>query len=149
YDAAHEILKLYVQEDIGYERIAYYLNEQGWPFCDRKNNPRPIDREDVRRVLGAWPEYGGVVLEMKARDRRGHGEDLDMAAFPFRPERAGCDTALLREGARLRRARSRRPGGHGVSRGTYPYARSNITYCAHCMQRAQEENDARLYSTLG
>jgi len=149
WDTAHEILTLYVREDIGYERIAYYLNEQGWSFCDRKNMPRPIDREDVRRVLGAWPEYGGVVLDRKAKDRRAYEEDLDLDEFPFIGDRAVFDIDLLRQVARLRRVRTRQPVDHGVNQGTYPYALSSITHCAHCMARAQEENDARLYSTLG
>ena len=38
---------------MGLENIAYTMNEEGWPFCDRQGEPRPIDREDVRRVLGA------------------------------------------------------------------------------------------------
>lgn len=149
FDCAHRIIKLYVEEDIGYERIAYRMNEEGWPFSDRRNQPRPVDREDVRRVLGAWPEYGGVVLDMKAKDRKAYEESLDIDHFPFRKDRAVFDVALLNRVAKIRRARTRVPVDHGVNRKTFPYALNNITYCAHCLRQAEEQNDPRLKSTLG
>ncbi len=149
YETARLILKLYVKENIGYEKIAYRLNEEGWPFRDRRNRPRPVDREDVRRVVGAWPEYGGVVLDMRAKDRKAYEDTLDLDTFPFRKDRAVFDIELLRRVAKTRRARSRKPVDHGVNRKTYPYALSNITYCAHCLRLAEEQDDPRLRSTLG
>ena len=149
YDCAHYILTLYISSDIGYEKIAYQLNEEGWPFCDRWDVPRPPDREDIRRVLGAWPEYGGVIMGSKAKDRKAYAEDFDLDDFPFRLDRAMFDIDLLRAVAKKRRGRSRQPVDHGVNRQTYPYALNNITYCAHCLQRAEEQDDPRLKSTLG
>lgn len=149
YDCAHRILTLCADEEAGYEQIAYRLNEEGWAFCDRRNRPRPPDREDVRRVLGAWPEYGGVVMNEKAKDRRAYEDGINPDAFQFRKDRAVFDLALLRRVAKTKRARSRKPADHGVNRQTFPYALNNITYCAHCLQRAEEHDDPRLKTTLG
>lgn len=149
YECALYMLTLYVETDIGYEKIAYKLNEEGWPFCDRQGVPRPPDREDVRRVLGAWPEYGGVVMDLKAKERKAYEESFELDEFPFRPDRAVYDIELLRAVAERRRGRTRQPADHGVNRQTYPYALSNITFCSHCLQRAEEQDDPRLKSTLG
>ncbi|MFC1959914.1 recombinase family protein [Chloroflexota bacterium] len=149
YECAHYILSLYVEFDIGYEKIAYKLNDEGWPFCDRSGVPRPPDREDVRRVLGAWPEYGGVVMGEKAKDRKAYEEKFELDEFPFLPDRAVYDLDLLQAVAKRKRGRSRQPADHGVNRKTYPYALSNITYCSHCLQRAEEQSDPRLKSSLG
>jgi len=149
YECAHYILTLYAETEIGYEKISYKLNQEGWPFCDREDVPRPPDREDVRRVLGAWPEYGGVIMGKKAKERKAYEEDFDMDTFPFRPDRAVFDIDLLRAVGKRRRGRSRQPVDHGVNRKTYPYALNNITFCSHCLSRAEEQNDPRLKSTLG
>jgi hypothetical protein len=149
FDCALRTLTLYVEEDVGYEKVAYRLNEEGWPFCDRRNIPRPPNREDVRRVLGAWPEYGGVVMDEKAKDRRAYEDTRDLDEFPFRKDRAVFDIELLRNVAKKKRGRSRKPVDHGENRTTYPYALSNLTYCAHCLKLAEEQDDSRLKSSLG
>src|SRR5438105_15503193 len=35
----------------------------------RQGNPRPLDEDDIRRVTSNWAEYGGVVSELRAKDR--------------------------------------------------------------------------------
>ncbi|MBP8972309.1 MAG: recombinase family protein, partial [Anaerolineae bacterium] len=148
YECARYVLDLYAEHDMGYEKIAYRLNEEGWPFCDRQGEPRPIDREDVRRVLGAWPEYGGAVLDEKAKDRRAY-EDLNVEDVPLREDRAVFPLDLLRKVGPIRNSRSRKPVDHGVNRETFPYPLNNITFCAHCLKLAEEQDDPRLKSTLG
>jgi len=99
-------------------------------------------------VLGAWPEYGGAVPDEKAKDRRAY-EDLNVEDVPLREDRAVFPLDLLRKVGRIRNSRSRKPVDHGVNRETFPYALNNITFCAHCLRLAEEQDDPRLKSTLG
>ncbi|NLE46225.1 MAG: recombinase family protein, partial [Chloroflexi bacterium] len=77
YECAHYILRIYAQDGIGADAIAYRLNLQSWPFRDRKGHPRPVTRDDIRRVLANWPEYGGAVPDQKAKDRPAYADDVD------------------------------------------------------------------------
>src|SRR5579859_4993832 len=54
YDCAQRMLELYAENKYGSERLAYMLNLEGWAFRGRSDVPRPIDKEDVRRVLHNW-----------------------------------------------------------------------------------------------
>ncbi len=40
FECARYILTLYAEEDMGYENVAYRLNQEGWPFCDRRKHVR-------------------------------------------------------------------------------------------------------------
>lgn len=148
YDAAHFILTLYSTGDNGLERIAYKFNEQGWAFRDRRRKPRPIERDDVRRVIANWAEYGGIVFDKKAKDRRAY-EKLDIGEIPFREERAVFPITLLRAVASVRQERTIRPVDQGVNRVTHFYPLAGVTYCAHCERLATERDDPRLRSALG
>jgi len=56
HECAQYMLTLYADLDIGADKISIKLNDEGWPFCDRQAEPRPLNRDDVRRVLANWPE---------------------------------------------------------------------------------------------
>lgn len=148
YDCAHYILRMYVEDDIGLEKIAYRLNDEGWAFRDRKGKPRPVKQDDVRRVVANWPEYGGLVFDRKAKDRPAY-EEVDVDAIPFVRERAVFPLDLLRAVARLRNRRSMRPIDHGVVPKSHPYPLAGITCCAYCARLAKEQNDPRLITRLG
>lgn len=142
FDCAKYILTLYAHEGMGADTIAYRLNLEHWPFRDRKGHPRPVTRDDVRRVLANWPDYGGAVPEKKAKDRPAYDDDVDK--IRFRKERAVFDLDLLRAVGQRRKSRSRKPVDSGVNRRARAYPLSGLIYCAHCEKLAKEQDDPRL-----
>ena len=44
---------LYAENQLGIERISYQMNEEGFPFRDRNGVPRPMNGDDIRRIVGA------------------------------------------------------------------------------------------------
>lgn len=148
HECAFYILQLYSEGDVGLERISYQLNQEGWPFRDRKGMPRPIYRADVRRVVANWPEYGGIVMDNRARDRPAY-KKYNVDEIPFKEERAVFPIELLRRVAYVRQERSIKPSNDGVNRESHPYPLAGITYCAHCVNLAEKHNNPKLVSRLG
>ena len=148
YEAARTILTLYASGNRGLEIIAYMLSDEGWAFRDRSGNPRTIWRDDVRRVVANWPEYGGLISDNRGKDRPAY-EEYDVNAIPFQAERAVFPIELLRAVAEARHQRSQRPVDKGVKPDTFPYPLSGITFCAHCERLALAHNNPRLRSRLG
>ncbi|WP_119072048.1 recombinase family protein [Aggregatilinea lenta] len=148
YEAAERILFLYATGNYGLEKIAYKLNEEAWAYRDRTGEPRSVYRDDVRRVVANWPEYGGIVMDKKAKDRRVY-EGFQADEIPFNPERAVFPLDVLRSVARTRQERTIRRSDEGVNKLTHFYPLSAITYCAHCVRRAAAQDDPRLRSALG
>jgi hypothetical protein len=142
YLCAGYILDIYVNNNIGMDKIAYRLNTEGWPFRDRKGNPRPMEQEDIRRVIANWPEYGGLVPDKRAKDRAAYADDVDPAHLI--EERAVFPISLLRRVAEVRRDRTREPKDDGINRKARAYPLSSLVYCAHCDTLAHEREDPRL-----
>ena len=107
FDCAKRILELYAENKYGADRIAYMLNLEGWAFKNRDGLPRPLDKEDVRRVVYNWPEYGGAVLGKKARYRSTHEFNPD--TVQLNPERAMFPIDLLMHVGRVSRERAFAP----------------------------------------
>lgn len=147
YECAHLILSLYAENRMGLENIAYTMNEEGWPFCDRHGNPRAMTRDDIRRVVSNWPEYGGLVFDRKAKDRPAY-EDINLDEVPFREDRAVFPLELVRSVAMVRQGRTLRPADKGVKRDAQAYALSAIAYCAHCDRLAEEDHNLGLRTRL-
>ena len=146
YACAQRILELFTENKYGTELIAFNLNIEGWPFKDRAGQPRPMDKDDVRRVVRAWPEYGGIVTEKGSKQRGIH--DIDLGNIPFIAERAVFSLDILTRVAQVLAERSQGPRDHGVTTTASVYALNGMTYCAHCEQLAQTYNDPRLRSRL-
>ena len=149
HEAAERILNLYAAGNLGLEKIAYKMNEECWAYRDRTGAPREVTRDDVRRVVANWPEYGGIVMDRKAKDRRAYDGFENVDEIPFQAERAVFSLKLLRSVAGARQERTIRRADEGVNRRTHFYPLSAITYCAHCVRRAADQNDPRLISALG
>ncbi len=147
YDCALYMLTLFAQGDIGLEKISYRLNIEGWPFRDRNGQPRPVTREDIRRVVSNWPEYGGVVIGTRGKDRPAY-ENNDVNEIHFNIERAVFPVDLLRDVASVRQERSVRPVDQSLKREAVDYPLSVITYCAHCEARALAQNNPKLRTVL-
>ncbi len=147
YDCTHEILKKYAAGNIGAQRISYEIDEEGWAFRSRNNEPRPITKSDVRRVIGNWAEYGGIVSDKPSKARPAYDTNVD--DLPFVEERAVFPIELLVAVARNRQKRSyRRPTNHGVNRNTRAYALAGLVYCAHCDQVAEHHQNSKFRKRL-
>jgi len=148
HDAVHFILSLYSTGEYGLEKIAYRFNEAGWAFRDRAGTPRLAERDDIRRVVANWPEYGGLVLEHKAKDRKAY-EKINVDEIPFIEERAVFPLRLLRSVAQVRQERTMKPADQGVNRISHFYALAGISYCAHCEHLAEQHNNPAMRSVFG
>jgi DNA invertase Pin-like site-specific DNA recombinase len=148
YEAAGYILKLYATGKYGLEKIAYTLSDEGWAFRDRSGNPRQIERDDVRRVVANWAEYGGLVPERKAKDRPAYVKQ-NIDEIPFRHDRAVFPIQLLKNVAEVRQQRTVRPKNDGVRHDARVYPLAGITYCAHCERIAIANKNPKARTRLG
>jgi DNA invertase Pin-like site-specific DNA recombinase len=147
YQAAERILTAYVESNMGLHKVAYLMNAEHWAFEDRKATPRPITEDDIRRVIASWGVYGGLTTHRKSKDYKAY-KTMNIEEIPFREKRAVFPVDLLREVARIRQARSIAPTNDGKKRETRFYPLSQMTFCAHCDQLAQEHDDPRLRTAL-
>src|SRR5258708_7023075 len=146
FDCARRILDVYSENKYGAERIAYLLNLEGWAFKNRDRMPRSLDKEDIRRVVHNWPEYGGAVLGKRARYRS--GLEVNPDTVQLNPDRALFPIDLLVQVGRVVRERSYEPRNDGVKRTARSYAMNGMLYCAHCEQRAFEQKNEGLRTKL-
>ena len=145
-ECARRILKLYAYSGLGYERIAYRLSAEGWVFRNRHQQPRPIDRDDVRRVIADWPAYAGLVFVGRAKDRKAHDNLAWLASAPA--DRNVFPKALLQRVALVQEQRALNRRGDGSVVRAFPYPLVRLLYCAQCEQRAIERADPKLRKRL-
>lgn len=148
YESAKHALTLFAEGKIGVERLSYKLNEDGYPFCDRKGVPRRWCRDDVRRVIANWPEYGGLVFDRPAKDRPVYTRD-EVDNIHLDADRAVFPVELLKRIGYMRSERTLFAVDRGNKTEAYPYPLSHITRCAHCESLVHRENDPRLRTYLG
>ncbi len=148
YDCAKRILELYAEDKHGRETISYILTDEGWAFCDRRNCPRPITKDDIRRVTSNWREYAGLVSDGRAKDQN--------ASLIENPTQILHDTGravfsldLLRRVAEVQEKRCKTTRPRGSVKSAYPYALARLVYCAHCDERATARKNPKLRSRLG
>lgn len=141
------MLKIYATGKYGIEKLAYFLNDNGYVFRDRKGQPRRVSRDDVRRVIANWAEYGGIVRDKKAIQHAGYQIET-VEDIPFDENRAVFPIKLLRQVARTRQTRSVKPLNRGVKRESQYYPLSIIMYCTHCEKLAEENNNSKLRSNF-
>ena len=147
FECARRILERYAEGDMGLERLAYMMNDQGWAFRDRKGNPRPFQRADIRRVVANWTEYGGIVLDRQARDRPAY-ETYDVDDILFDEERAVFPIELLKRVGNVRQQRSVKPINRGIQHDAHPYPLTALAYCKHCDDLAAQHNNPKLRTNL-
>ncbi len=115
YECARRILELYGENKGGRERIAYQMVDEGWAFRDRKGQPRPFNKDDIRRChfeLAAihWAESGGPGKDVQPQlidDPVGLLHDTGRAVFPLELLRKVAQVTRKRGVSIVRRARSR------------------------------------------
>jgi DNA invertase Pin-like site-specific DNA recombinase len=147
FDCARYILEIYSENRLGLEKIAYILSDEGWAFRDRKGNPRPVNRDDIRRVVANWVEYGGGIMG-KAKDRKVYDPNFKPDEIFLDEERTVFPLELLRQVGTVKQDRTKKPKDSGTKRVTYSYPLSVITLCAHCVEQSIKHNDAHLITVL-
>lgn len=149
FDCARHVLEIYSKNESGMVKIAYKLAGDGWCFRDRKGNPRPINRADIRRIVANNLEYGGSVSDQKAKDRRVWDATYDVDDLPFNSTRAVFSVELLKKVEQIRLKRTLKPVDNGIKRKDFPYPLSQITFCSHCDELAKKSQNMDLRSSLG
>jgi hypothetical protein len=102
---------------------------------------RPLawTRDDIRRVVSNWPEYGGLVYDRKAKDRPAY-EDVNLDEVPLREDRAVFPVGLVRSMAMVRQGRALATAGTAAK-----FARNEEIR----VRRAQGETVSRLADVFG
>jgi hypothetical protein len=123
------------------------MNSEGWAFRSKQHKPHSFMSDDVRRVVGNWREYAGVINGGRAKDKNASMIE-DPTGVLYDTGRAVFDLELLRKAAEVQEKRSVtiRPPGSKQTAHIYPL--TNLVYCAHCERKADEQNDPRLRSRL-
>ena len=147
FECAKYILTIFAEGDTGLARIAYRLNSEGWAFRDRWGQPRAMNRDDIRRVVGNWAEYGGIIVDGRGKDRPSY-ESFDPDTILFVEDRAVMPIELLQKVARIKQKRTVRPKDKGKVRKARSYPLSVITLCAHCFNQAEKQDNPKLRTTL-
>lgn len=148
FQCAEKILTLYAAQKRR-DNICRKLQEDGWAWRDSEGQPSPLEKDDIRRVVANWAEYGGYVSALRARERHPSDYPPDEIIAKLNPERAVFPIDLLADVARSRqkRALGKHPT-HSVNKKARIYPLAGITYCAHCEQMAEHNNNPKLRSRL-
>lgn len=147
YDCAKLILELYAENRHGREVIAYKIADEGWAFSDRRNRPRPVNKDDIRRVTSNWREYAGLVSNGRAKDLNASLIENPSGVL-HDTGRGVFDVELLRRVAQVQEKRSQVKRPRGSVKKAYPYALVRLAFCAHCAKRAEAEDNPKLQSRL-
>ncbi|MBX3086374.1 MAG: recombinase family protein, partial [Anaerolineae bacterium] len=145
-DSALRVLTLYSDNRFGSEIIAYKCNIEGWPFRDRSGTPRAMTKDDIRRIVRNWPEYGGLIMDKNSKDR--HPHEFNLSEIRLNAEKAVFPLDLLNKVAKIYIERGRAPRNHGVKKDASIYALNGITYCAHCIATAAQQSRPELRTRL-
>lgn len=148
YECAKRILELYANDNMGRERIAYQLNDEGYAFRDRKHRPRPVNKDDIRRVTSNWREYSGINTNGRAKDKNASMMENPSASF-YDTGRAVFEVKLLARVAKVQEKRSETKRPRGTATFVYPYALARLLYCAQCERKAHDQSNPSLRSRLG
>lgn len=81
YEAAKRVLTLYADDVAGTRELAGWMRKEGWPFEDRHGKARLFGRDDTRRIVDAWREYGGMGSNGRAKDNPAYSINLEELAF--------------------------------------------------------------------
>ncbi len=147
YEAAERVLTLYADGVAGTRQLAERMRSEGWPFEDRHGKPRLFKRDDTRRIVDAWREYGGLGSDGRAKDHPAYSIHLEEIAF--NPERAVFSIDLLKRVVAMLVKRAQRPLDRGIKKKDKVYILGGIVYCAHSERIAKEQNNPKLRSRLG
>lgn len=123
YDGLRIIYQLYARGDYSYDLITDTLNCAGWRFLDRHGQPRPFDRDDIRRAVAYWRLFRGELPTGKIQRRQ--GDILEGGHQPVLPVELCDQVGQVLEGRRRK---------FGGPRSTAPriYLLSGVAKCGAC-----------------
>ncbi len=147
YECAKLIMELYRKNLHGYGWIADELNEKGWRFRDRWNEPRLITLDDVRRVTSAWREYAGLNVGGKARNHIASKLE-DPTSILYDTDDLYLTSTYSHDVAATQASRSIVTRPSGAVRIAHIFALSELLYCARCEQDAIREDMPKLRSRI-
>ena len=147
FACAQRILELYAENKHGIEAIAYQIASEGWAFRDRKHNPRPVNRDDIRRVVSNWRQYAGLSPIGRARDQNASMIENPTSVL-FDTGRAVFPLELLQRVAAVQEKRSVTTRPFGSIKAAHPYALTRLLWCAHCDRKAIEQTNPKLRTRL-
>ncbi|NLF79494.1 MAG: recombinase family protein, partial [Chloroflexi bacterium] len=147
YDCARRALELYVRNKKGRETVASDLMDEGWVFRDRRGNPRPFNKDDVRRITSSWQQYAGLSPEGKAKDFNPNLVD-DPEGMLYDTGRQVFPLDLLRQVAQVHKKRGGIRRAPGPQKNAHPYALTQLLYCAQCERNAEAQNNPALRTRI-
>jgi DNA invertase Pin-like site-specific DNA recombinase len=147
YDCARRILELFAENKRGKERVAYLASTEGWVFRDRKNQPRAIKKDDVRRVISSWRQYAGLCPDGKAKDVNAGLLD-DPVGMLYDTGHSVFSLDLLRKVAEIHASRSVTTRPTGLVKKAHPYPLVRLLYCAQCERLAEEQGNPKYRTRL-
>lgn len=131
YDAALRAMELYAAGDLGVARVAYKLDDEGWCYRTVRGKPREFERDDVRRIIANWREYGGLPQTSRARNRPAYKDD-DPSNVVLNSERAVMPVELVGQVANVQYERTRKPRRTKTHNVKVVYPLSVLVRCSHC-----------------
>lgn len=146
-DCAEKILRLYAQNQHGYNRLAHIMTEEGYRFRDRYNEPRLINSDDIRRVTSNWRTYAGNVVYGRGKEIIAHRTEKP-SEIPYDAQRAVFPLDLIRAVAEAQEKRSITTRPTGSVRRAHGYVLTRIVFCAHCERLAEQEGNPQRRSRL-
>ena len=148
HDAVEQIFKFYTTEGTGYTSLASRINAEGYMALSQQYKPVMFGDHTIKRILRAWPEYGGTVMEVAAKERSAKRlQGIDVEKY-LSPERAIFDVDLLRKVGETFLNRTSKNAGTGKKKTAHTYALQGILVCHHCAEKADRENDPTLRTKL-
>ncbi|MCA9884849.1 MAG: recombinase family protein [Anaerolineae bacterium] len=146
YEAAKRAMEIYAAGNMGIARVAYQLDDEGWAYRTVRGKPRVFERDDVRRIVANWREYGGMPQTTKARNRPAYKDD-DPSTIVLNPERAVMPIDLLGQVAKIRYDRTLKPRRTRTHNVNVLYPLSVVVRCSHCS--SDEETQKRTATLQG
>jgi DNA invertase Pin-like site-specific DNA recombinase len=143
FACAEQMLTLYALNKYGQDRTARKMNEEGWAFRDRNGQPRPIGKEDVRRVVSNWREYAGLVSGGRAKDKFAARIEDPLTALQNTGHNV-MPIELVRQVAQVQLERSYTTNRVSPKKEADDYLLSGVLFCAHCAQDAREKQNPKL-----
>jgi DNA invertase Pin-like site-specific DNA recombinase len=147
YQCAERMLTLFAENNYGRRQISLVMSQDGWVFRDRNGNPRPINGQDVRRVIANWREYAGLAVGGRAKDKNPARLDDPLTELT-ETGRNVFPMDLLQIVAQIQLERSYTTNRVSSKKESHDYALSGVLYCAHCEQDAKEKSNPALRATI-
>lgn len=142
-DSVRFVLEVYSTNTAGASNLSRALRRNGYFLRTDHGHPKLSREDDVRRIIAAWPQYAGLVVIGRGKDRpKGliplNWQDTGRAVFPM---------PLLRRVAQVENDRRLSRSTGSVSR-AYPYALRGLLHCEKCERDAEAKNNPALRTKI-